>query len=60
MDNTNILKCRALLVQEIKDVVSWFKYVARSAVLVESSTVVEAILWYSNRSKNENMCMLPE
>lgn len=41
MKNTNTLKCRPLLVQEIKDMISWIKYLDRSAVLTECSIVAE-------------------
>lgn len=41
MKNTNTLKCRPLLVQEIKGMISWIKYLDRSAMLTECFIVVE-------------------
>lgn len=53
MKNTNTLKCKAQFVQEIKDMVSWFKYADKSAMLTERWAVVEGTLWYSSRLKKK-------
>lgn len=53
MKNTNTLKCRALFVEEIQEMVSWFKYVNRSVM----SMLWKVLYGILADQKIKKMCM---